>query len=76
MTDNIRLLEERVSQAVNRLRLLSAERQALETELRALQDRLESTDGGSDARKAAEWIALRERAVGLIRQTLEEIREH
>jgi hypothetical protein len=68
MHDDIRLLEQRVQSAVERLRRLQDERARLRDEVRTLSDRLE--------RESAVTAPLDERAhvIAEIRQALEELR--
>ncbi len=77
MDKNIKLLEERVIQAVGRLRELSAERHELENELEALRQRLEGAEAGWSAdidNQEEVWRSQKEEAINAIRQTLAELR--
>lgn len=77
MQKNIKLLEERVIQAVGRLRELSAERNELEEELESLRQRLEGVeaDGSAGIDNSEEvWRSQKEEAISAIRQTLAELR--
>ena len=74
---NIRLLEDRVSQAIRRLRQLSDERKRLEDELRSLRRELEArpaapADESGDGREV--WQAERAQIVAVIRETLQDLR--
>jgi len=74
---NIRLLEQRVKQAVERLQEVSTERERLEEELRTLRTELESRENEASAGpgpREAEWLDRRGEAVSLIRETLTELR--
>jgi chromosome segregation ATPase len=77
MMRNIRLLEKRVKQAVERLQEISTERERLEEELRTLRHELESRENeaseGSGPQEA-QWLNRRAEAVTLIRETLTELR--
>jgi FtsZ-binding cell division protein ZapB len=77
MTRNIRLLEKRVKQAVERLQQLSTERERLDEELKALRQQLESLESEASERgrsDEAEWVDRRAEVVSLIRETLTELR--
>ena len=77
MTRNIRLLEKRVKQAVDRLRQLSTERERLDEELKTLRQQLESLENeASESVRSdeAEWVDRRAEVVSLIRETLTELR--
>lgn len=72
---NLRLLEKRVQQAVERLKRLSEERRRLEDELQELRGQLEqmqqaipTTDDGQQ-----EWAGQRAQIATLVRQTLSEL---
>lgn len=69
---NIRLLEDRVSRAANRLRELTEEKKALESELRELRSELESRPAGEASEEA--WMAERSEMVRSIEETLAELR--
>lgn len=74
---NIRLLEDRVSKAVKRLRQLSEERRRLEEELQSLRHQAEDLGRGNPASEGAgdeAWKAERARVVAAIRETLQELR--
>ena len=68
---NIRLLEKRVHQAVERLKQLSEDRHRLEDELRALRDQLERLQPDDNGRQ--EWMGQRAQIEVLIRDTLAEL---
>jgi len=77
MTRNIRLLEKRVKQAVDRLRQLSSERERLDEELKTLRQQLESLENeASESVRSdeTEWVDRRAEVVSLIRETLTELR--
>ena len=74
---NIRLLEDRVSQAIRRLRQLSDDRKKLEDELRSLRRELETrpaaaADESGDGTE--NWQAERAQIVATIRETLQDLR--
>lgn len=74
---NIRLLEDRVSKAIKRLRQLSGERRRLEEELRALRRQAEGLEKEAPRGEAPgdeTWKAERARVVAAIRETLQELR--
>lgn len=78
MDRKIKLLEERVTKVVGRLRELSAERNQLEIELRALRESVENVDqGGTTAttESGENWGAQKAAVVDAIRRTLNELRE-
>ena len=78
MANNIKLLEERVLQVVERLRGLSAERKQLESELRSLREQIEGAAEGSPAASGKEreaWRAQKAVAIDVIRRTIDELRE-
>jgi hypothetical protein len=77
MAKNIKLLEERVIKAADRLRELSAERNKLESELKSLRQRLEGVETGGTAgidNREEVWRNQKEEAINAIRQTLAELR--
>ena len=77
MTRNIRLLEKRVKQAVERLQQLSTERERLDEELKALRQQLESLENEASETERSdepEWVDRRAEVVSLIRETLTELR--
>jgi chromosome segregation ATPase len=77
MQKNIKLLEERVIQAVGRLRELSAERKELKEELESLREQLEGIEAGGSAdidNREELWRSQKEEAISVIRQTLAELR--
>ena len=69
---NIRLLEDRVSRAANRLRELTEEKKELESELRELRRELKSRPDGEASEEA--WMAERSEMVRSIEETLAELR--
>ena len=79
MSDNIKLLEELVVEAVDRLRRLTRERDSLLEEVEALRGRLDAlkheasrTGSGSDAERA--WETRRAQALSTLREALTELR--
>lgn len=79
MADHTRLLEDRVRQAVERLRSLAAERDRLQEEVRELRRRLDESDRAlarfeEGAETADSWTVERARVVSELRQTLHELR--
>ena len=78
MEPKIKLLEERVTKVVGRLRELSAERNQLENELRSLRERVESVDRDSSTAATEggeDWGVQKAAVVDAIRRTLDEFRE-
>ena len=78
MDGKIKLLEERVTKVVGRLRELSAERKQLEKELQSLRKSAESAAKGGKAgtgKGQEEWRAQRVAVVETIRRTLDELRD-
>ncbi len=69
---NIRLLEDRVSRVVQRLRQLTEEKKGLEDELEALRRELDSRPAGGESEEA--WMAERSEMVRSIEETLAELR--
>ena len=79
MADNIKLLEELVVEAVDRLRSLTAEREKLRKQVAALSKRLdalkrevEEAGEGSDA--AVAWEARRAEALKVLREAVSDLR--
>ena len=79
MTDTIKLLEELITEAVDRLDSLTADRNGLREQVDTLQERLVALkqeasrgDRGSDA--AGAWQAEQAHALGLVQQALSELR--
>jgi predicted nuclease with TOPRIM domain len=71
---NIRLLEKRVHQAVERLKQLSEERRRLEEELHTLRRHVEAAHAaGSDGDAEREWAGQRAQIATLVRETLSEL---
>jgi len=68
---NIRLLEKRVHQAVERLKQLSEDRRRLEDELRAVRGQLEQIQPDDNGRQ--EWVGQRAQIEALVRETLSEL---
>jgi hypothetical protein len=68
---NIKLLEKRVHQAVERLKQLSEDRRRLEDELRALRGQLEQIQPGDNGQQ--EWVGQRAQIEALVRETLSEL---
>ena len=78
MANNIKLLEERVLQVVERLRGLTAERKQLESELRSLREQLEGVAHGDSVASEEEretWRAQKAVTIDVIRRTIAELRE-
>jgi len=74
MADNIRLLEDLVAKAVDRLQRLSLERERLREEVELLRSRLETLERQATDHDSEEWRSRRSQALTRIRQTLSEIR--
>lgn len=78
MEAKIKLLEERVSEAVERLRTLSSERERMQKEVRALRKRLESlTKRGSDETIGPAdggWQARVDEIAGALQQAMQDLR--
>jgi chromosome segregation ATPase len=79
MTDDIKLLEELIVEAVDRLRGLTRERDELRTKVNSLNERLdalkqEASEGedGSDAERA--WRAREARSREVLREAMSELR--
>jgi hypothetical protein len=75
MADNIRLLEDLVAKAVDRLQLLSQERERLRNEVEALRGRLETLERQATDRDSEAWRSRRDQALIRIRETLAAVRE-
>jgi hypothetical protein len=69
---NIRLLEDRVSRAVQRLRQLGEEKKGLESELEALRRELHARPTGEASEEA--WMVERSEMLRCIEETLAELR--
>ncbi len=69
---NIRLLEDRVSRVVQRLRQLTEEKKGLESELEALRQELDARPTGVASDEA--WKTERSEMVRSIEETLAELR--
>ena len=69
---NIRVLEDRVSRVVQRLRQLTEEKKGLETELEALRQELNVRPAGRASEQA--WMTERSEMVRSIEETLAELR--
>ena len=69
---NIRLLEDRVSRAVQRLRQLGKEKRGLESELEVLRRELDARPAGKASEEA--WMVERSEMVRCIEETLAELR--
>jgi len=69
---NIRLLEDRVSRVVQRLRQLREEKKGLESELEALRLELNARPAGEASEQA--WMVERSEMVRSIEETLTELR--
>jgi len=83
MKDNTKLLEERVASVVERLKQLSVERKGLESEIRALQTRLDRAERERSARadvspasegEAEGWPEQRAVIVDTLRETIADLR--
>ena len=79
MSDDIRLLEDRVHRAVDRLSRLHDQRNQLHDEVRTLQSRLDSTDqseGGDDAEGADRqtWQTEKAEVVAAVQEVIKELR--
>ena len=77
MSDNIKILEELVAEAVQRLRDLTREREGLREQVASLNERLdaqqrEATTGSSDEHGAL--LARQAQAVDVLRSALTELR--
>jgi hypothetical protein len=71
---NIRLLEKRVQQAVERLRQLTEERGRLDEEIRDLRRQLdEALETGATAGEAQAWERQRAEVAAVVRETLSEL---
>jgi uncharacterized coiled-coil DUF342 family protein len=77
MRENIRLLEDRVSKAVDRLARLKAERDGLAEQVREVQEKLELLEIRNSERPEADGDPKQERAeiVASLRQTLGLLRQ-
>ncbi len=75
MADDMRLLEERVSRAVDRLKRLHEERDQLRQELRTLEQQLEASTASALLvdRVGDSWKTERIAVVAAIRETLDEL---
>ena len=76
MKDHIRLLEDRVVRAVDRLKQLTEERDRLQDEVRELRDHVEAERlrKVADGRPDETWQAQRAHVVAEIREALVELR--
>ena len=77
MSNNIKLLEDRVKRAVERLKVLSVERTQLQQELRTLGEQLEALESERAASPGdvdTTPVVDRERVVVAIREALSELR--
>ncbi len=76
MRKNLKLLESRVTRAVDRLQRLSAERDRFASELETLQDRLEGAEraGTRTSAEVSSWQAERGEVIAGLRQALHELR--
>lgn len=79
MTDTIKLLEELITEAVGRLDSLTVDRNGLREQVDTLQERLvalkqEASHGDRESDAAGAWQAEQARALGLVRETLSELR--
>ena len=78
MVDNVRILEELVAEAVNRLQRLTQERDSLSEEVDGYRERLEAlkrkasqSDRGSEAERA--WRAQQAQAFTAVQEALSEL---
>lgn len=76
MKPNIRLLEQRIRQVVDRLRETAEERDRLQGELETLRSRLDAFEGAPDAEDvpASDWTANLGEVRGVLREAIEELR--
>jgi len=79
MSDDIRLLEDRVHRAVDRLSRLHDQRNQLHDEVRTLQSRLDSADQaeGSDDAEGADlqtWQTEKAEVVAAVQEAIKELR--
>jgi chromosome segregation ATPase len=79
MADNIKLLEELVVEAVERLRSLTGEREELRQRVAALGERLdaltrETSEPGTDSEAAHAWEDRRAEALSILQEALTELR--
>ena len=77
MDDKIKLLEERVAEAVDRLGKLATERTRLESELRSLREQLQNAqpEGAAVADSEREdWRSRRAQALEAIREVIADLR--
>jgi predicted nucleic acid-binding Zn-ribbon protein len=83
MKQNIKLLEDRVRRAAERLKEMSAERKGLERKVQTLQTRLESVEKKRSADETAAaasgegsngWPEQREEIVAALKETIAELR--
>jgi hypothetical protein len=79
MSDNIKLLEELVVEAVDRLRGLARERDELLEQVDSLRERLgalkrEASQRGRGSDQERAWEARREQALTVVREALAELR--
>lgn len=79
MSDDIKLLEELVVEAVDRLRDLRRERDGLREEVDSLRERLDRLERGADgagdgSHEEQAWKARRAQALALVREALTELR--
>lgn len=72
MTEDIALLEEWVSKAVDRLKRLSQERDDLEEEIRTLRSQLAGVELRAEA--ASDWPAQRAQLASVLRETVATLR--
>jgi hypothetical protein len=75
MADNIRLLEDLVAKAVDRLQRLSQERERLRNEVEVLRGRLEALERQATDHDSEAWRSRRDQALIRIRETLAAVRE-
>lgn len=74
MSSDIRLLEQLVDRAVDRLKKLTEERDRLRDEVGDLRRRLEETEGGRNGSSEQAWRVQREQIVSELKEALSELR--
>lgn len=74
MSKNIKLLEDRVSQVVGRLKAISSEREQLQEELREMGERLRSMEAEAASAGKAKDAVDRDRVIAAVRDALSELR--
>ena len=74
MSSDIRLLEQLVDRAVDRLKKLTEERDRLRDEVGDLRRRLEETEEGRNGSSEQAWRVQREQIVSELKEALSELR--